>query len=150
MGARREGREAAIQFLFQRDLHGAGDPPDPEAFWALRGDADAKARAFAEALVAGVLARLPEIDAWIRRFSTNFELGRIAAVDRNILRVAVFEMLDNPALPAAVPINEAIEIAKRFAGQDSRKFVNGVLDGIRKELSRPAAAADAPPPEPAP
>lgn len=149
MGKRREGREAAVQFLYQIDLHGgAGAPVDAAAFWTLRGagspgakPAPEKTRAFAGELVAGVQAHAEEIDATIRRFAANYELHRIAAVDRNILRVAIYEMLHCPDIAPVIAINEAIEIAKRFGTEKSGAFVNGILDRVKAELNRPARTA---------
>ena len=142
MGKRREGREAAVQYLYQLDLHGATDLGDPTAFWALRSTPDktgtpAKTRAFAEHLVQGVNAHRAEIDAHIRESTANYELHRIAAVDRNILRVAIFELLHSLDVAPVIIINEAIEIAKKFGAEKSGGFVNGVLDRIKKDLIRP-------------
>ncbi len=143
MGKRREGREAAVQYLYQLDLHGETAAPDPAAFWDLRttpGSAatPAKTRAFTDQLVAGVLSHREEIDARIRECTANYELHRLAAVDRNILRVAIYELLHSLDVAPVVIINEAIEVAKRFGSEKSGGFVNGVLDRIKKDLSRPA------------
>ena len=140
MGARREGREAAVQFLYHRDLGGGGSADSIEGFWELR-PAPKKVREFGMNLVQGVLARQKEVDEEIRKAASNYDLHRIAAVDRNILRIAIYEMLFCPEVPPVVSINEAIEIAKRFGSEDSGRFVNGVLDRIRAGLSRPARAA---------
>ncbi|SRR5581483_4796936 len=137
MGKRREGREAAIQFLFQRDLNSGTEPRESlEHFWKMR-DATAKTREFANALIHGVIAQQPAIDERIKKFTANYELNRIAAVDRNILRVAIYEMLFTEDVPPVVCINEAIEIAKRFGSEDSGRFVNGILDKVKDELTRP-------------
>jgi transcription antitermination protein NusB len=135
MGKRREGREAAVQFLFQKDLNSGAEKDLAESFWNLR-PATQKTREFGTALIEGVLANKPAIDEQIKKFAANYELNRIAAVDRNILRVAIYEMLFNPEVPPVVSINEAIEIAKRFGSEDSGRFVNGILDRIRHELPR--------------
>jgi len=140
MGARREGREAAVQFLYQRDLNAGASTETVEAFWALR-PANSKVRAFGMDIAEGVLAHQGDIDERIRQAASNYDLHRIAAVDRNILRIAIFEMLFCPDVPPVVSINEAIEIAKRFGSDESGRFVNGVLDRIRGELNRPARAA---------
>jgi len=137
MGARREGREAAVQFLYHRDLAGSGDADSIGNFWELR-PAAKKVRDFGMALAEGVLSRQAEIDERIQQAASNYDLHRIAAVDRNILRIAVYEMLFCPDVPPVVSINEAIEIAKRFGSEDSGRFVNGILDRIRGELSRSA------------
>lgn len=135
MGARREGREAAVQFLYHRDLSGAGDSESIDHFWELR-PATKKVRDFGMALAEGVLSKLTEVDERIRQVAANYDLHRIAAVDRNILRIAVYEMLFCPDVPPVVSINEGIEIAKRFGSEDSGRFVNGILDRIRGDLSR--------------
>ncbi len=149
MGKRREGREAAIQFLYQLDLNRETPADLSPVFWTLRssqgGDpTPAKIRTFTEAIVAGVTAHAQEIDDRIKACVANYDLHRIAPVDRNVLRLAIYEMLFCPDIPPVVSINEAIEIAKKFGGDESGRFVNGILDRIRGELSRPARQA-APP-----
>ena len=142
MGPRREGREAAVQFLYQRDLNTGTSAETIAEFWELR-PAAKKVREFGMAIAEGVLAHQGDIDERIRQAASNYDLHRIAAVDRNILRISIFEMLYCPEVPPVVSINEAIEIAKRFGSEDSGRFVNGVLDRIRGELKRPARAAKA-------
>ena len=139
MGKRREGREAAIQYLFQRDLNSA--EKGTQSFWELR-PASEGVRTFGQTLIHGVVANQDEIDLRIKGCTQNYELNRIAAVDRNILRVAVYEMLFCKETPPVVAINEAIEIAKRFGSEESSRFVNGVLDKIRHQLQRPARQAE--------
>lgn len=136
MGKRREGREAAIQYLFQRDLNSGEAVRALANFWDLR-PATARTRDFANALIQGVIDQQAGIDEQIKKFTANYELGRIAAVDRNILRVAIYEMIYTNEVPPVVSINEAIEIAKRFGSEDSGRFVNGILDRVKGELSRP-------------
>lgn len=141
MGKRREGREAAVQFLYQLDLNARELSATALDFWQLRSAPGAnlpadKLQNFTAALVQGVGEHLAEIDERISRYAANYELGRLAAVDRNILRVAIFEMLFSPEVPPVVAINEAIEIAKRFGSEESSKFVNGVLDRVKADLSR--------------
>jgi transcription antitermination protein NusB len=146
MGKRREGREAAVQYLYQLDLNGRELTIPPAQFWDLRSGPNIpktppKIRIFAEQLIAGVTAHLDEIDEHIKKHAANYQLHRIAAVDRNILRVAIYEILFSEDVPPAVSINEAIEIAKRFGSEDSGRFVNGLLDRIRGEVNRPARDA---------
>lgn len=130
-----------MQFLFGRDLHGGIADGGPEEVWSLREiAADDKALTFARELVEGVIVHQDEIDALIRKYAANFDFSRIGAVERNVMRVAVYELKRCPDTPPAVAINEAIEAAKKFGDKDSGKFVNGVLDSIRKEL---AAAGEA-------
>lgn len=137
MGYRRKGREYALQVLFGCDLSSGarperdGEPSDFQAFWAERRAAP-EVRAFAEALVRGVRAHLGEIDAIIARHATNWTVDRMAAVDRNVLRLAVYELLHVPEVPERVVLNEAIEIAKKYGTVESGAFVNGILDNIVK------------------
>lgn len=148
MGKRRDGREAAVQFLYQSD---SNQTPLEEAlatFWMLRSGPDGtsptpeKTRMFAENLIRGVAAERAAIDAKIQSFAQNYQLHRIAAVDRNILRIGIYEMLHCPEVPPVVAINECIEIAKKFGSDDSGRFVNGILDRLRKELPRPARSTE--------
>lgn len=142
MGVRREGREAAVQFLYQRDLNPTSELADLQVFYKMRG-LSPSARRFCDQLVPGVLSGQDSIDALIKECAQNYELHRISAVDRNILRLAIYEMLHCPEVPPVVSINEAIEIAKKYSTDDSGKFVNGVLDRIRGKLPRPARTAGA-------
>jgi N utilization substance protein B len=136
MGVRREGREAAIQFLYQRDLGGGAGVSDLEDFYAFRGLSPA-ARRFCEGLVRGLLDHTVAVDDALRTYSQNYELDRLSAVDRNILRLAIHEMLFCPEIPPVVSINEAIDIAKKYSTEESGRFVNGVLDRIKATLKRP-------------
>ena len=95
-------------------------------------------RLFADKLIRGVLEHRPELDARIKQHAENWDLHRMAVVDRNILRLAIYEMLHRDDIPPVVSINEAVDIAKKFSTQDSGKFVNGILDKIKGELMRPA------------
>jgi len=149
MGARREGREAAVQFLYHRDLNEGSTAESITDFWELR-PAARRVRDFGMTIAEGVLANQEAIDEAIRSASSNYDLHRIAAVDRNILRIAVYEMLFCTDVPPVVSINEAIEIAKRFGSEDSGRFVNGILDRIRSGLQRPARVAEDRPHAPRP
>ena len=95
-------------------------------------------RLFADPLIRGTLENRTEADATIKKYAQNWDLHRIAAVDRNILRLAIYEMLHRDDIPPVVSINEAVDIAKKFSTQDSGKFVNGILDRVKGELMRPA------------
>ncbi len=95
-------------------------------------------RQFAEPLIRGALEHRDAIDEHIKKHAKNWEFHRIAAVDRNIMRLAIYEMLFREDIPPIVSINEAVDIAKKFSTQDSGKFVNGILDKVRSELMRPA------------
>ena len=136
MGVRSEGREAAIQFLYQRDQGGGAGVSDLEDFYAFRG-LSPSARRFCEGLVSGLLEHSAEIDIKLREHSQNYELERLSAVDRNILRLAIHEMLFCAEIPPVVSINEAINIAKKYGTEESGRFVNGVLDKIKSTLQRP-------------
>ena len=161
MGQRREARERAVQFLFQNDLN----PPEnldhalavfwnsqrPAAIAEEQGPAtwgektelpppsteEAALRLFAEPLIRGTLEHRDELDEKIKHFAKNWDLHRMAVVDRNILRLAIFEMLYRDDIPPIVSINEAVDIAKKFSTEDSGKFVNGILDKVKGELMRP-------------
>ena len=141
MGLRRDGREAAIQFLYQFDTHKPANVEEAlAAFWK-QNEEPKNVRDFANDLLRGALEKLPEVDAKIRTLADNWDFERLAVVDRNILRLAVYEMLFRPEIPPVVSINEAIEIAKKFSTAESGKFVNGLLDRVKKELLRPARQA---------
>ena len=143
MSKRREGREAAVQYLYQQDIHGDHATDLRADFWAFR-EAKTSVREYAENLIAGVNANLAGVDARIVKYVENFGIARLAAVDRNILRLAIYEMFHCMETPPVVAINEAIEIARKFGGEDSSRFVNGVLDKIKGELTRPLREASAP------
>lgn len=141
-----------MQFLFQYDLNPAADLDEAlEQFWTgLRTGkseaaasspptaAEAAVRLFAEPLIRGTLEHREELDRIIQKHARNWSLQRMAVVDRNLLRLAAYEMLYRPDIPPVVSINEAVDIAKKYSTDDSGKFVNGILDSLRKELLRPA------------
>lgn len=133
MGARRKGRELAVQALYQIESTGEYRPEVLAYLWEEAG-ASLAARQFAAELVRGVLERQAEIDRWIATAAENWRLERIAPVDLCILRVATYEMLAPDPLPPAVVIDEAIEIGKRYASERSAEFLNGVLDQIAQRL----------------
>lgn len=128
MGSRHHARERALQILFQYDIHGK---PGLwlDLFWKENESTD-EVKAFAERLVAGVLEKKIELDALIGKYATNWKVSRMPIVDRNILRVGVYELLWMDDVPAKVTVNEAIELAKSFGDDDASKFVNGILDQI--------------------
>ncbi len=131
---RRKAREYALQMLFQFDVTRKEEGLIGH-FWAQRQVVPA-VRDFANCLVEGVLKNLDEIDGMIKKYTQHWSLNRIATVDRNILRFAIYEILYMDDIPAKVTINEAIEITKKYADQDSSAFINGILDKILKEESR--------------
>ena len=134
MGTRRKSRELAMQMLFQGDL-GKQKPEEVETlFWGSREDVDDETRGFADDLHRLATQREDEVDALIQKHAQNWRLERMPAVDRNLLRTAVAEMLGYPKTPAAVIINETLEIARRYAAPESIHFLNGVLDAVGREL----------------
>jgi N utilization substance protein B len=132
MGTRREARELALQALYQLDVAGEGDPA-PALFWS-HFDAEREVQDFARELVDGVAAHRERIDALIAASAEHWRLPRLSRVDLGVLRLATFELLARPDIPASVTIDEAIEIARRFGSEDSPAFVNGVLDHIAQVL----------------
>jgi len=130
---RRQAREWAVQLLFQHDFNPVKLEEALAEFWADK-EPGGKARAFTESLLRGVLAHREKIDGLLQQYAENWDLRRMGAVDRNVLRMAVYEMLFCPDIPPIVSINEAIELAKSFSGGESGKFVNGILDRARKDL----------------
>lgn len=140
MGVRRDAREAAVQYLYQKELQGDAGDAGLEEFYKIRG-VSPSARRFCDELLRGWISHSAEIDDIIRRHARNFEFQRLSAVDRNVLRIACHEILHCPDMPPAVAINEAIEIAKKYSTADSGRFVNGVLDSIRKETQSAKSAS---------
>jgi len=134
MGQRRRARECALQILFQLEFN-SGDPAAVAAAYWTHQKVGPDTKAYAEWLVAEVRAHQTEVDELIQAVSENWRLVRMAVVDRNILRIAVAELLYEPSLVPAIIIDEAIEVAKRFSGQESADFINGVLDAVRGRLS---------------
>ena len=136
---RRRAREIALQFLYQLDVNGGSDPTPYESdFWTRQVEVDGPTREYAGALVHGAKGQQAKIDELITRSTENWDLERMSVVDRNILRLAVFELGWQHEVPPKVAINEAIEIAKKFGTRESSRFINGVLDRIHREL-RPAS-----------
>ena len=130
MGVRRDGRETAVQFLFSNDITKESNLEDLDNFFLLS-TARSGAKKFAKELLQGILDQKENIDQIITANVDNFEINRLSAVDRNVLRLAIYEMRYRSDVPTAVCINEAIEISKRFGTEDSGRFVNGVLDKIK-------------------
>jgi transcription antitermination protein NusB len=168
MGIRHEAREWALQFLFQSEFNRTEsldegfklfwehqteeafasatgkELPAPSELAGREARMRAKARQFAEELARGVIAHHQEIDPLIARYAENWEIDRMGAVDRNAMRIAVYEMLYRNDIPPVVSINEAVDLAKAYSSIESGKFVNGILDRIRKGLDRPARNPIAP------
>lgn len=140
MGVRRRGRELALQLLYQHELAG-GEVETLAASSADLQEVPAAAREFASTLVRGVLGHLNEIDSELAGQADHWRIERMAAVDRNILRLAMFELLHQPETPVSVVIDEAIELAKRYGSERSSQFVNGVLDGFAHRVRAVAEGA---------
>ncbi|ROQ90644.1 transcription antitermination factor NusB [Desulfosoma caldarium] len=132
MGTRRQAREMALQVLYQMDLNCMAPDRAFELVCACL-EPPQEPRAFAKLLVDGVKAHQPDIDRHLAAASEHWRVDRMSPVDRNILRIALYEMLYQDDIPPRVSINEAIELAKRFGSQDSSAFVNGILDKIYHE-----------------
>jgi N utilization substance protein B len=131
MGSRRKARELAVQLLYQNDL-GKMDPEEAmHLFWE-HFPVDMEVREFCTQLVLGTLDRLAVIDELLSEASENWSLNRMSVVDRNILRLATYELLDRPDIPPSVSLNEAIEIAKKYSTPDAAMFINGVLDRVKR------------------
>jgi len=135
VGTRRRARELALQLLYQYELTDASPEAMQAGFEEWRNASD-EVREFADVLLRGTLERLEAIDGELGRQTTHWRLERLAAVDRNILRLAMYELMNETETPHAVIIDEAIEIAKKFGAKDSGRFVNGVLDGFVKRKAK--------------
>ena len=135
MGSRRKARECALQMLFAADVSEASSEDVVRSYWAELGEPelDDTAREFATRLASGTLANLELLDDRIRSRAEHWRISRMAVVDRNILRLAVYEFLYEPT-PRTLAINEALEIARRFSTYEATQFINGILDAIKRDL----------------
>ncbi len=139
MPSRRRSRQRALQILYLWDFRRQPLPEAIDAYYDTLYSEEKPARdAFAADLVRGVVEHLAEVDDRIARHAEHWRMERMPAVDRNVLRLAVYEMM-NGATPAPVTIDEALELARKFSSEESVQFVNGVLDAVRRELSNPAS-----------
>jgi len=146
MSSRRRSRQYALQALYQSDLSGAPVTGSLQALWSglLEGEGlsdearvpDSDEVEFAQRIAVGVEQKRAPIDDLIESCSTNWRLARMPVVDRNILRMAAFELMECSDIPATVSINEAVELAKRYGTADSRAFVNGIVDRMARLLKR--------------
>ena len=134
MGTRRKSRELALQALFQGEVAAQAKLLDFEEFCA-HFQVTKKAIPYAKILLEGVQDKEKDINQLISKYAENWRLERMSVIDRNILRLAVFELYYQEDVPTSVAINEAVEIAKRFSTDDSGPFINGILDALAKELS---------------
>jgi len=135
MGSRRKARECALQMLFAADVSGARVDDIVRLYWSELSDADVEpaAQDFATRLALATLSRVAELDERIRSRAEHWRIPRMAIVDRNILRLAVYEFTHEPT-PRTVAINEALEIARRFSTFEATQFINGILDAIKRDL----------------
>jgi N utilization substance protein B len=135
MGSRRKARECALQMLFAADVAGTRGDELARTFWSELADDQIEpgSREFATRLAIGALTNLEEVDERIRSRAEHWRITRMALVDRNVLRLAVYEFL-HEATPRTVTINEALEIARRFSTYEATQFINGILDAIKRDL----------------
>lgn len=145
---RTQARECAIQILYQHEMNPDGGKEAIEHYWAQAPAHPPEVRQFASNLVSGTIQHLKEIDEVIMRYTENWELKRMAVVDRNILRLATYELLFMEDIPPKVAINEAVNIAKKFSQEESGKFVNGILDKISHWETKRCSASNTPPATP--
>ncbi len=134
MGSRRKSRELTMQMLFQGDLGKQSPEQVRHLFWGSRDDVDAETRGFADDLYRVATTRGEEVDRLIEGHAQNWRLERMPVVDRNLLRTGTAELLGYPNTPAAIIINETLEVARRYAAPESIHFLNGVLDAIAKDV----------------
>src|SRR5258708_5012407 len=147
MGARRKARECALQMLFQFDVAQPSKDELLRTYWGEMSEAKEDVQDFATRLAIGTIDHVEEIDNLIGVRAENWRIERMAIVDRNLLRLAVYEFLHEPSTPKTVVINEALEIARRFSTFEATQFINGVLDSIKRDLeegSTSAIAAETP------
>ena len=135
MRKRSKSREYAMQMLYQMDIRRAPASQIQEGFWQSHASTS-EVKTFANHLFAGTVEHLAQIDPVITTHADNWNLKRMAVIDRNILRLGVFELLHQRDVPPKVCINEAIELAKRFGDTESGKFINGILDAVHKAHAR--------------
>ena len=133
--SRSQCREWALQFLYQAEFAGPHRPEAVERFWRHFQTEDAPPAYLLE-LVEGVTSHLEELDVFIVRYSEHWRLERMTIVDRNLLRLAIYELLYQPQIPVKVVINEAVEMAKRYGSEASGGFINGILDQVRMSVGR--------------
>jgi N utilization substance protein B len=138
MGYRRLSRELALQALFFLDMNSSGDVQADVAAFCLENEVELTptVQPFFMELVQGVMSTLDKIEPMLETYSKNWKVSRMPVVDRNIMRIAEFELLERPDIPPSVTINEAVDIAKKFSTRESGPFVNGILDRIREAIGR--------------
>jgi N utilization substance protein B len=135
MGKRRKARESTLQILFQLEFNDRGLENIFDSFWQEK-KASREIKEYCQWLVEGIVSHRERIDRLIQSVSENWRLDRMALVDRNVLRVAVFELLYEENLAPAIVIDEAIEVSKKYSSEESATFVNGILDAVRKKIEK--------------
>jgi len=138
MRKRTKAREYVLQMLYQVEITRGNWQETLESFWQSneRKDLPAELKDFSAELLGGVINHMPEIDQKISKYAANWQLERMAFVDRNIMRLGCFELLFRQDIPPKVAINEAVELAKKYSGPESGKFVNAILDQIKIEKEK--------------
>jgi transcription antitermination protein NusB len=136
VGTRRQARKRAMQILFELDVNSQETEAALRQAWKEQPDMPTPSRTFTENLVRGTLDHLPEIDGLIKQYAENWDIKRMGGIDKNVMRVALYEMLYCEDIPPVVSINEAVDIAKEYGDVKSGRFVNGILDRARKDLTR--------------
>ena len=136
MGMRRKARECALQILYQLEIGGSAVVSMNEYWRQFEGETDKDIRDFSMMLAEGAWEKKDEIDTMIAEYSTNWKINRMASVDKNILRMAIYELLFCDDIPVKVTLNEAVEIAKKFGTAESSAFVNGILDNVAREKAK--------------
>lgn len=136
MGTRRKSRELALQMLFQADMGKQSPEQVRKSFWSERKEMDEAVRGFADDIFRLATERGEDIDKVIEAHAQNWRMERMAAVDRNVIRAAVAELMGYPQTPAPIVINEALEIARKFSSPEAVNFINGVLDSVSKDLAK--------------
>jgi len=144
MGKRRRGRELALQYLYQWDFHGPENPELTDGFWESRREGP-EVKEYAHQLSDGVKTEKQKIDGLIESQSKHWKLYRMSRIDRNILRMAIYELLFCDDIPPKVCIDEAIEIGKKFGTSESGAFINGILDQVCREIGKLDAAKNSGP-----
>lgn len=139
---RRDGRVAALQYLYAWSLNAPASLPDDLTVFFENMEQPREHYAFGEELIHGVIANAADINARIKALAHNWEFERIAKIDLAILRIAMFEMIHRKDIPPVVSINEAIDLSKQFSNADAKRFINGILDRLKDQLGRDARKAE--------
>lgn len=139
---RRDGRVAALQFLYAWSINSPRNLPDDLNEFFANCEAPREHYAFGEELIHGVIENIADIDSRIKGLAHNWDFERIAKIDLAILRIAMFEMIFRKDIPPVVSINEAIDLSKQFSNADAKRFINGILDRLKDQLGRDARKAD--------